>query len=298
MSAAEQATQATETLESITEPILERLKAQRMKHLNGSGETTTKTAFKCQKCRDSGYYEIEKDGYVFSHECECGKVQRDRLAGRLKFATIPKEFEGQTVDNFCTDCYSTPQNRELAKLAKQLASRYVEQFQEIRETGKGFYFHSGVKGSGKTRLAVSIANDIITRYRVDAKFATTIQILDQIKSTWGGKLKERGDGELVSERRLIDDIIFVPVLVIDDIGVEQSRDWVNERFYNIINGRMTEKRITIFTSNYRLDELKLDDRIMSRIEKMALPIEFPAESIRSVIARKENSDLLDRLLGV
>lgn len=263
-----------------------------MKRLNDSGETAEKTTYKCQKCRDSGYYEIEKDGYIFSRECECGKIQRDRLAGWLRFATIPKEFEGQTVDNFRTDCYSTPQSQELAKLAKHLAKQYVEQFQEIRETGKGFYFHSGVKGSGKTRLAVSIANDIITRYMVGAKFATTIQILDQIKSTWGEK-----SGEPVNERRLIDDIISVPVLVIDDIGVEKPKDWINERFYNILNGRMIEKRITIFTSNYRIGELQLDDRIVNRIEKMALPIEFPAESIRSAIARKENSDLLDRLLG-
>lgn len=268
-----------------------------MKHLNGSGETTEKTVYKCQKCRDSGWYEIEKDGYIFSHECECGKLQRERLAGRLKFAAIPKEFEGQTVENFRTDCYSTPQNRELAKMAKHLASEYVRQFSEIRETGKGLYFHSGVKGSGKTRLAVSIANDLITQRMIGAKFATTIQILDQIKSTWGEKSRERDKMEQVSEQKLIDDIISVPVLVIDDIGVEQPKDWVNERFYNIINGRMIEKRITIFTSNYRMDDLKLDDRIVNRIEKMALPIEFPAESIRSAIARKENSDLLDRLLG-
>lgn len=294
MPAAIQTIREPETLETITAPILERLKAQRAKHLQDSGEIP---AYKCQKCRDSGYYEIEKDGYTFSHECECGKVQRDRLAGRLRFATIPKEFEGQTVENFRTDCYSTPQSQELAKLAKHLAKQYVEQFQEIRETGKGFYFHSGVKGSGKTRLAVSIANDIITRYMVGAKFATTIQILDQIKSTWGENSRERNAGELVNERRLIDDIISVPVLVIDDIGVEKPKDWINERFYNILNGRMIEKRITIFTSNYRISELQLDDRIVNRIEKMALPIEFPAESIRSAIARKENSDLLDRLLG-
>ena len=295
MPAAIQTIREPETLETITAPILERLKAQRAKHLQDSGEIP---AYKCQKCRDSGYYEIEKDGYTFSHECECGKVQRDRLAGRLRFATIPKEFEGQTVENFRTDCYSTPQSQELAKLAKHLAKQYVEQFQEIRETGKGFYFHSGVKGSGKTRLAVSIANDIITRYMVGAKFATTIQILDQIKSTWGENSRERNAGELVNERRLIDDIISVPVLVIDDIGVEKPKDWINERFYNILNGRMIEKRITIFTSNYRIEELQLDDRIVSRIDKMALPIEFPAESVRAALSRKENNDLMDRLLGI
>ena len=289
--------QEPETLETLTAQILERLKIQRMKPLHGSGETTGKTVYKCQKCRDSGWYEVEKDGYTYSHECECGKLQRERIAGRLKFAAIPKEFEGQTVENFRTDCYSTPQNRELATMAKHLASEYVRQFPEIRETGKGLYFHSGVKGSGKTRLAVSIANDLITQRMIGAKFATTIQILDQIKSTWGEKSRDRDRMEQVSEQRLIDDIISVPVLVIDDIGVEQPKDWVNERFYNIINGRMIEKRITIFTSNYRMDDLKLDDRIVNRIEKMALPIEFPAESIRSAIARKENSDLLDRLLG-
>lgn len=289
--------QAPETLETMATQIMGCLKAQRMKPLNDSGETEGTMVYKCQKCRDSGWYEVEKDGYSFLHECECGKLQHERIASRLKFATIPKEFDGQTVDNFRTDCYSTPHNRDLAEMAKRIAAQYVRQFPEIRETGKGLYFHSGVKGSGKTRLAVSIANDLITQRMLSAKFATTIQILDQIKSTWGEKSRERDRIEQMSEQKLIDDMISVPVLVIDDIGVEQPKDWVNERFYNIINGRMIEKRITIFTSNYRMEDLKLDDRIVNRIEKMALPIEFPAESIRSTIARKENSDLLDRLLG-
>ena len=60
---------------------------------------------------------------------------------------------------------------------------------------------------------------------------------------------------------------------------------------------MTEKRITIFTSNYQMEELELDERTVSRIEKMAFPIEFPSESIRRKIAKMENSDLMDRLLG-
>lgn len=253
--------------------------------------------YQCQKCHDTGYYEIKKDGYVFARECECGRVQRERLASKLKFAAIPKEFEGLTIDNFRTDCYSTAHNRELAEMAKQIATEYVRQFQEIRESGKGFYFYSGVKGSGKTRLAVSIANDLFVKQDVPAKFATTLQILDQIKTTWGEKQAGCDKIEQAGEQKLIKDIISVPVLVVDDIGVEQPKDWVKERFYNIINGRMVEKRITIFTSNYRLEELELDDRIVSRIDKMALPIEFPAESIRRAIARKENSELINRLLG-
>ena len=266
--------------------------ALRTKHLNDSEETAP--AYRCEKCRDTGWEMVkEPDGHEFCRECSCGYLQRYRLNGRLKFATIPKEFEGQTVDNFQTDCYSTAANRELAAMAQTIAKRYVEKFDEIQETGKGLYFYSRVKGSGKTRLAVSIANDLIEKKFIQAKFATTIQILDQIKETWGGISKNEE-----SEQKLIHDIVSVPVLVIDDIGVEAVKDWINERFYNILNGRMIEKRVTIFTSNCKIEELNFDDRITNRIVKMALPVQFPDESIRTAIARKENDDLLDRLLGV
>lgn len=260
-----------------------------MKDSAAIAETPT---YNCPICHDTGWEEVKNGDYVAMRECSCGYMQRQRIAGKLKFASIPKEFEGHTVDNFKTDCYSSQGGRELALMAKTIAKKYVEQFSEIQESGKGLYFCSSVKGSGKTRLAVSIANDIIQEKMISAKFATTIQILDQIKATWGGASKNEE-----TEQKLIHDIVSVPVLVIDDIGVEGVKDWINERFYNILNGRMIEKKITIFTSNCKIEELKFDDRIINRIVKMALPVQFPNESIRTAIARKENSELLDRLLG-
>ncbi len=249
-------------------------------------------AYNCPICKDTGWEEVKNGDYVAMRECRCGYMQRQRIAGKLKFAAIPKEFEGHTVENFQTNCYASESSRELAAMAKTIAKNYVEQFSEIQETGKGLYFYSRVKGSGKTRLAVSIANDIIQEKMISTKFATTIQILDQIKATWGGMSKNEE-----TEQKLIHDIVSVPVLVIDDIGVEGVKDWINERFYNILNGRMIEKRVTIFTSNCKIEELQFDDRIVNRIVKMALPVQFPDESIRTAIARKENSELLDRLLG-
>lgn len=248
--------------------------------------------YNCQVCKDTGWEEVYEGDHSFMRECKCGYMQRQRIAGKLEFASIPREFEGYTVSDFKTDCYSSSSNSELAEMAKTIAKNYVDQFSEIQESGKGLYFYSGVKGSGKTRLAVSIANDIIQQKMISVKFATTIQILDQIKATWGGAHKNEE-----TEQKLIYDIVSVPVLVIDDIGVEGVKDWINERFYNILNGRMIEKRVTIFTSNCRIEELKFDDRIINRIVKMALPVQFPNESIRTKLARKENSELLDRLLG-
>lgn len=288
--------QGTAADQGMTALVNQRLEALRQMRLTDTAGTRTGPTYKCQKCRDTGWEEAEEDnGYSFMRECSCGLLDRQKLkmGGILKFAAIPKEFENQTVDSFRTDCYSTPYSRERAEMAKSIAKKYVEQFDEIKETGKGLYFYSSVKGSGKTRLAVSIANDLIRQKMVSAKFATTLQILDQIKATYGEK--KSGDGG--SEQRLIHDIISVPVLVVDDIGVENVNGWVNERFYSILNGRMIEKRITFFTSNCRPEDLKFDERIVNRIMKMALDIEFPAESIRALCARKENSDLLDRLIG-
>lgn len=200
------------------------LMARRARRLNGSEETPDDQTpkYNCPICHDSGWEMVTgPDGYEFCRRCKCGIFERQAIERKLSFATIPKEFEGHTVENFKTDCYSTKENRELAQMAKVIASRYVEQFDEIRETGKGLYFYSQTKGSGKTRLAVSIANDLIQKKIIAAKFATTIQILDQIKATWGGEWKNEE-----TEQKLIQEIVSVPVLVIDDIGVEAVKPWI------------------------------------------------------------------------
>lgn len=295
MEAALGAVQGLEQADSPALQTAEKWTAQRLRHLSSYGKMEVPRTFKCSKCCDTGYYMVEENGYTFACECECGKIQRERVETKLRFAALPEEFKGQTVDNFRTDCYLTPQNQELARAAKMISRRFVERFEDIQDMGKGLFFYSGVKGSGKTRLAASIANDLVQKKMVPVKFTTALQILDQIRETWGNGRSQEGQAE--TESQLIQDIVSVPVLIIDDIGVEQPKDWVNERFYNILNGRMIEKRITIFTSNYRMEQLRLDDRIVNRIRKMALPVEFPAESIRTAAAKRENSELLKRLLG-
>ena len=172
-----------------------------------------------------------------------------------------------------------------------LCTNYVKEFRGISEEGKGLYMYSKTKGSGKSRMAASVANDIITQYRISAKFATTLQILDEIKRTW-----HEQTGADSGEQKFLADIIRVPVLVIDDIGVEKSTEWVNEKFYSILNGRMIQKQVTIFTSNCEMENLLFDDRIINRIMKMALPVPFPDESVRAALAKAENRELYNRLL--
>ena len=218
------------------------------------------------------------------------------LENKLQFASIPKEFRGYTVESFDLSLYQSAEAREKAEMAKVLCTNYVNDFLNIRESGKGLYMYSHVKGSGKTRMAASIANDIVTKYRISAKFATTIQILDEIKRTWSDTGDEKSQEQKLTEQRFLQEIIEVPVLVLDDIGVEKMSPWVNEKFYNILNGRMIQKQITIFTSNCVIEQLMFDERIINRILKMALPVPFPDESVRASLAKAENKSFYTSLL--
>ena len=264
-----------------------------MQHSEPDGERTAEgmeAAHKCPKCKDSGYiFHKGADGYDYASPCEC--LSSRIMESKLQFANIPKEFKGYTVESFDLGLYTTPDAREKAEMAKVLCTNYIKEFPAISEDGKGLYMYSRTKGSGKTRMAASIANDVISRYRISAKFATTLQILDEIKKTWHEK-----PGEDAGEQKFLADIIRVPVLVIDDIGVEKPTEWVNEKFYSILNGRMIQKQVTIFTSNCEMENLLFDDRIVNRIMKMALPVPFPDESVRAALAKAENKELYNRLL--
>lgn len=252
-----------------------------------TGINEPEVKYKCNLCKDTGFVLYTgADGYTVARDCPNGCRTRNVINGKIKFADIPEEFKKLKINNFNTDIYSG-NNRDMALMIKTVCTNYVKDFREIQTSGKGFYFYSAVKGSGKTRMAISVANEIINKYIISCKFTTAIRILDEIKNTWNSDY---------SERKLINEIIQTPVLIIDDIGIERPTDWVNEKLYDIINSRMISKKITIFTSNRKIEELKLDDRIMSRISKMAVPLQFPAESVRDLIAAQENTSFLQRLI--
>lgn len=238
-----------------------------------------------EKCSGNGIIIGENNIASF---CKC---REDKiLESKLQFANIPSEFKNLRVGQFKTEWYTTEESKAKARAARKAATNYVENYEIFKEKGKGLYLYSYVKGSGKTRLAASLANALVNVHRARVKFITTLDLLDEIKATYN---KESA----MSENNLINAIKEVDVLVLDDIGVEEPTPWVKEKLYNILNGRMISNKITIFTSNSTVEELKHDDRIKNRIEKMAVSIYLPDESIRSAIAKKESDELQEILFN-
>ena len=185
------------------------------------------------------------------------------------------------MSDLTTAYYSKKESKDLFKAVAELVKWYLENLEENIESGKGVYFWSNTKGSGKTMLSAAIANELINKYQKSVKFATSLDILDEIRATYDPHSE-------VSESKLLNDLYNAEFLVIDDFGTERATDWVGEKFYQIVNNRYINNKVTFYTSNCNLQTLKYDDRITNRIMEKSYLVHFPEESVREYKARTEN----------
>lgn len=225
-------------------------------------------------------------------ECSCGIRKKMIHRNQLKFAEIPDIYKDAMFNNFRSAVYQLPESRETIKQAAKAVRYWVENIGNMQKQGIGLYFYSSTKGSGKTRMVCSLANELIEKHQKQVKFSTSMRILDEIKSTWG---KRYSPGK--TEEQLIDELSRADILIIDDFGTEIEKDWVNEKYYEIIDGRYTSRKITIFTSNYCISRLNYDERITNRILERSLEIPFPEESVREHIAETMKQQMIAGIMG-
>ena len=189
--------------------------------------------------------------------------------------------------SFRMDVYRKQESKKMVSGACKIIKTYLDDFESQKERGMGLYIWSRTKGSGKTRIAAGIANELMKNYAV--KFAVSLTILQEIKNTW------RRDTEY-SENQLLDALYTTDILVIDDFGVERPADWINDKMYQIINERYINQKVTIFTSNDPLDKLSYDDRITNRIKERTYQIAFPEESVRDHIAERMQEEIIEKMI--
>ncbi len=249
-------------------------------------EIQTTHSHECPECGGSGWRLVEDaDGVPYCEECPCGIRKKTILANQLKFAELPDVFKDSNFNNLKSTVYLNHESKIAFSQAAGAIKYWLTNISDMQKNGIGLYLYSNTKGSGKTRTVCSLANEIMERYQQTVKFTTSLRILDEIKNTWG----DRGN----AEGKLIEDLSRTEILIIDDFGADSGRDWINERFYNIINGRYVDMKVTIFTSNCRISELKYDERITNRILERSLEIPFPEESVREHIAERNKMKMIE-----
>ena len=228
-----------------------------------------------------GEYDVQDYGEtVFSKEpvSENGKFRSAR-------SMIPFEQLEKRAKDFDWILYGDD-NPDTEK-GRRMANAFVLNFQKFRRDGKGLYIHSVTKGTGKTYLSYCLANEVMARYDVNVKFTSVLEYLDLTKKGYSS----------AADKEEKDSILKASVLILDDIGVEVSKEWVNTTLYQLINYRYSNKLITSITSNYPIEQLKVDDRIKDRINSMCLPLHIPEVSIRAMETDRENSNFIKEVFG-
>ena len=228
----------------------------------------------CPICHGMEWVLKEIDGVEVAVPCKCR--EKSVMIRKKRFADIPIAFKDIHLKTFSLSVYKTEQGKEKGRIACRIIKKYLDSFDEAKKEGMGLYIYSKSKGSGKTRMAASIANDILENHKASVKFSTSINILNEIKRTYGHESD-------ITESQLVSDLVMADVLIIDDFGTEKVTDWARNKFYDIINQRYINKRIMIFTSNESLDSIQYDDRITSRIKETCYQVDFPEECVRDYI---------------
>ncbi len=132
---------------------------------------------------------------------------------------------------------------------------------EFAEDPHGWLLLIGPNGCGKTHLAAAIANKSLEDGAL-VLFATVPDLLDHLRAAFAPTSKEVYD-QLFSRMREAE------VLVLDDLGAQQSSPWANEKLFQLLNYRYNSRFPTVITANSRGLQ-GIDERIRSRLTDASL----------------------------
>ena len=244
----------------------------------------------CPKCRNKGLIrraydefgnelfgeDMNKPGsYDYFDPCPCTKTDSNQVKrNNKKFAAVPRFYEDARFNNFEVQIYNNLTNKQSADFALRMSKKYVSRFKEMEEAGMGLYIFSEARGSGKTRLASTITNELIAN-DIRVRFDSANDVLSEIQKSW--------NDNNISEQKILERYIEPRVLVVDDLGARSGKDWIDEKFLMIIDARYRENKVTIFTSNYEIERLPFrDTRIIDRLNDVDrfYSIKMPNETVR------------------
>lgn len=119
----------------------------------------------------------------------------------------------------------------------------------------------GAPGTGKTHLAAAIANH---RLAVGSSvfFAVVPDLLDHLRSAFAPSSE-------VPYNEMFETIREVELLVLDDLGAQNSTAWATEKLFQLINHRYNYRMPTVITTNVQAFQ-RLDERIASRLSDPTL----------------------------
>jgi DNA replication protein DnaC len=211
----------------------------------------------CPTCKGAGYYVLDvhvtDPNFGALMPCHCKQAVKERRAtDELRRLSNLGPFGDKTFRAF---------DPEVPGVRKALVRA-----QEYARRPQGWFVLFGPYGCGKTHLAAAIANEALHNH-IPVLFAVVPDLLDHLRSTFGPNSEVQYDERFETIRT-------VSLLILDDLGTENTTPWAREKLYQIVNHRYNYALPTVITSN-RLPE-EIDPRIRSRMYDAVLCPEWIA----------------------
>ncbi len=187
-------------------------------------------------------------------------------------------FTAKTFETFRTDLAG------LSSLQRSSLATALQVSRDFAAQPDGWLLLEGTYGCGKTHLAAAVGNARLD-YEEGVLFITTPDLLDHLRNTFGPS-SEVGYDEMFDRLR------NSPLLILDDLGVENPSAWAQEKLFQLLNHRYAHRLPTVITTNADINTL--DPRIRSRLldEGVIRRVRISAPDYRTPVQSQE-SDLTD-----
>ena len=157
---------------------------------------------------------------------------RQHLEAMIGEAAIPARFIGRTLDNFHA-------GTEAQRAALRIAREFADNFEDHARRGSTLIL-SGLPGTGKSHLATAILQALMPKHC--GFYTTCMNVIRAVRGTW------RKDSER-SETEVLNAYAYVPLLVLDEIGVQYGTDGEQTILFDVLDRRYRDMKPSIFLTN-------------------------------------------------
>jgi DNA replication protein DnaC len=214
----------------------------------------------CPRCEGMGWHyrnlPMSDPNYGKAFRCECQREtdNAQRLAVVMDASNLTSAMcERMTFDTFCPE-------------------RHLEAFHASREFAvhpAGWLVFIGFPGNGKSHLLVAMTQALVANGR-SPLYVVTPDLLRYLR---------RGYSDGSADTRL-DVLRDVDVLLLDDLGTEQTTEWAATQLYDTLDYRYRAELPTVIASNVAMGEWPFRLQSRARDKRLSRVVGFGGSDYR------------------